>query len=212
MPSLSPANAWTIEAIDVVSGFGEDVRHGSSDRVASSMRKQYRAALREVFEREFAARHSEFVRLKPVRPFYSQDELILCAQRPDGAAHFVIVSPHPSGHEAFTVEVGWSRSGDLPKLTMRPTPGNPRKSVDRQGQVITRLAYVDETIPEFWYIERNPIGLSGEEILAQIANAAKPLTMELAIDRVAQSSEAALDAVWRVGLPFLAQHWDSRGS
>lgn len=168
------------------------------------MKKEYKRALHLGFAREFLAKHPEYMNLTPAKPFFSKDELVLGIKRESGQGHFVILSPHPSGHEAFTIEVGWSMNGEQPRLAMRPSAGDPTVvTADTCDEFVTRLAYLDQNIPEFWYVEQLPFGMSAEQTLRQILESTKPITPEQAIARVQESLSSALAATEAVGLPFL---------
>lgn len=160
----------------------------------------------EAFERAFLALQPDFEKQRPLAPYFSPEELLLRAPRPGGAAHFIILLPHPGGHEAFTVEIGWSKHGEQPKLTVRPTPGDPRRLLGARQDMVTRLAYLDDDVPEFWYLERQSSGLSAEEVLQQIIASTEPLTPEVANERVAGPVKAAIDAIRATGLPFLSEY------
>lgn len=168
------------------------------------MKREYKRALQESFARRFLALHGEFERQRPAKPYFSGDELVLRADGAGGSGCFVIVSPHGSGHDAFTVEVGWSKHGGQPKLSMRPSAGNPfDATIATNDDFVTRLAYLDDKIPEFWYLERPVLGLSEDEMLRQILESTKPLTAEEADARVQVAVREAVEAATRIGVPFL---------
>lgn len=169
------------------------------------MRKEYKRAVHQAFATNFLASHGDFSRQKPLKPYFQSDELVLRAAGADGHAYFVVLSPHGSGHEAFTIEVGWSKHGGQPKLSMRPSAGDPKyAALNTHDDFMTRLSYIDERVPEFWYLERPAFELTGEEVLRQIIESTKSLTPEIADAKARAPVMEALDAIDRVGLPFLA--------
>jgi hypothetical protein len=155
------------------------------------MKKELLRQLRDFFDAFIKQTLPGISSRRPTAPFYRVSELVFGAVSDEGTEFVIIVSPHAGGHEAFTVEVGWSRKGALPRLSMRPSPGNPLDvSALDHDEYVTRLAYLDERVPEFWYLQELPIPPSDLSDLS-LALAAK--------------AEEALEATMSVGIPYLAR-------
>jgi hypothetical protein len=170
------------------------------------MRKEYRQAIHGQFLQEFGRQFPAFSKRKSASTYYSSAELLLGRRSALGTEFLIIVSPHGNGHEAFTVEVGWSKKGDLPRLSMRPSAAPPRSGGALQSdEFVTRLAYIDERIPEFWYLERAIADLSGDDVMRQILESTKPLLAEIAAERVRDAVQQAVGATVAVGIPYLRE-------
>jgi hypothetical protein len=173
--------------------------------MTGEMRKAYAEALRALFSERLAAASPDFAYVRRHGPLVGLpgERAFLRAVSTDVAQWLVLV-PDPK-REAFFLEVGWSRRGRFPQLTMRPSFVRPADA-GREEEVLIRLRELAGENDFGWTIEEPPMGATREDMLAYLIAQAEPLAPEVARARVAPHVEEAL-AMWiRVGRPFLERH------
>ncbi len=132
------------------------------------MRKEYGKVLREAFARRLAERLPRF---KPVRTgsdYLFPGERVFCWAVSGDLHLYVILTPDQRGHDAFTVELGWSRLGRFPELSMRPNIMGPALDGAEfaRDEAVVRLPYLTG-IPEWWTVEEIPDPLTLEALMEQ---------------------------------------------
>ena len=169
------------------------------------MRKQYGRALRELFAEGLAHASPEFEAVRKHEPLVGVpgERAFRRAVSPE-VVQWLVVVPHQQA-EAFFVEVGWSRLGRFPQLTMRPSFVRPADAgpVD---EVLLRLRELAGENDMGWTIEAPPLGGTRDEMLAYMVAQTAPLAPEVARARVAPLVGEALRMWVDVGRPFLGRH------
>jgi len=173
--------------------------------MSGEMRKVYADALRELFAEGLAAVSPNFGFVRRHGPLAGTpgERAYRRAVSRDLLQWLVIVPD--AKREAFFLEIGWSRRGRFPQLTMRPSPVRPGDA-GPQEEVLVRLREVAGEHDFGWTIEEPPMGGTHEDMLAYLVAQAEPLAPDVAWARVAPRVDEAL-ALWiGVGLPFLERH------
>ncbi|AKJ27381.1 hypothetical protein [Caldimonas brevitalea] len=129
-------------------------------------------------------------------------------QRPgeaEGLLFWCVLVPHQN-LEQFTFDIGWSRLGRFPELTMRPSLQRPLEAFGLP-EYFGRLGEVSSGQDLWWEVEpfRAPRGLADLEKMVQ------PIPAETARARVTPVAERALDVLERVGVPYLLEA-EARGA
>jgi hypothetical protein len=166
------------------------------------MRKEYGNALREIFTEVFSR----------VCPFFAlvKKPAILAGVPGERAyrwifnerQHMWVVLVPDQKREAFTIELGWSRLGRFPQLTMRPSFARP-KEAGSEDEYLCRLGELSRGQDWWWVIEELPPDFSQEQFMAYIMAQTKPISPETARSRVSPFVNEAVSEFERFGLPFL---------
>lgn len=169
------------------------------------MRKEYGAALREVFADRLARACPDFI---PARKHSAltgfPGERAFCWRVSQALFQWVVLVPDQK-REAFFVELGWSRKGRFPQLTMRPSGIRPEKA-GPQEEYLCRLGELSRGSDFGWPIEELATDASQDEVLSYIVAQTKPIAAEVARDRVVPRVEEAIRELVEYGLPFLRKH------
>jgi hypothetical protein len=169
------------------------------------MRKEYGAALREVFADRLARACPDFI---PVTKHSAlagfPGERAFCSRVSDALFNWVVLVPDQK-REAFFVELGWSRKGRFPQLTMRPSGTRPEEAGSEE-EYLCRLGELSRGSDFGWLIEELAMEASQDEMLAYIVAQTKPIAADVARDRVVPHVEEALRELVQYGLPFLRKH------
>lgn len=163
------------------------------------MRKEYGKALREEFARQLAQRLPGFQREKARSCYLFPGERAFC-RAVSGELHlYVILTPDLRGHEAFTVELGWSRLGRFPELSMRPNlMGVPEDDAEfTRDEAVVRLPCLTGD-PEWWTVEALPDPPTVEALLEQ----QRKRSPEEAMARVEPLVTQAMDRLESAGAQF----------
>lgn len=169
------------------------------------MRKAYAQALRELFAEGLASASPDFEFVRRHQPLAGipGERAFRRTVSPD-VVQWLIVVPDLK-REAFFLEVGWSRRGRFPQLTMRPSFVRPADA-GPEGEVLVRLRELAGENDFGWTIEEPPMGGNRDDMLAYMIAQTAPLEPEVARARVAPLVEEAL-AMWiELGRPFLERH------
>jgi hypothetical protein len=169
------------------------------------MRKAYAQALRELFDEGLAATSPDFAFVGRHQPLAGVpgERAFRRAISPDVVQWLVLVPDVK--REAFFLEVGWSRRGRFPQLTMRPSFVRPADA-GAEEEVLVRLREVAGEHDLGWVIEEPPMGGSHQDMLAYLVAQTAPLAPEVARARVAPVVAEALSMWAEVGRPFLERH------
>jgi hypothetical protein len=169
------------------------------------MRKAYAQALRELFAEGLAAASPDFEFVRRHQPLAGipGERAFRRTVSPD-IVQWLVVVPDLK-REVFFLEVGWSRRGRFPQLTMRPSFVRPADA-GREGEVLIRLRELAGENDFGWTIDEPPMGGNRDDMLAYLIAQTAPLEPEVARARVAPHVEEAL-AMWiELGRPFLERH------
>jgi len=105
------------------------------------------------------------------------------------------------GHERFdkfTLEIGWSRKGRFPELTMRPSLKRPAEAHE-MSEYMVRLGQVSEGADVWWTVEEFQPPRSVEDLQQSL----QPISAERARAVVEPVAQKALAMLETVGVPYL---------
>ena len=175
------------------------------------MRKEYGKALRDIFAERMQRDHPEWTPVAAPKPWYWSGERVYVQQR--GPMWLVLVlQPNLKDYESFHIEVGWSRLGRVPELSMRPsfaTPGTPEalaceEYVCRLSELVPAAA-TDRELWDGWVVEPFVTAESVEESVAVMAARLEKIGAAEARARVAPHLEDAFGALVAFGIPYLEE-------
>ncbi len=131
-------------------------------------------------------------------------ERAFCSRVSETLLNWVVLVPDQK-REAFFVELGWSRKGRFPQLTMRPSGTRPAEAGSEE-EYLCRLGELSRGGDFGWEIEALAADASQDEMLAYIVAQTRPIAADVARDRVVPHVEEALREIVQYGLPFLRKH------
>ena len=173
------------------------------------MRKEYGAALRDIFTTLLTKACGEFVPVKKHAPLAGYPgERAYCWRVSEVLFNWVVLVPDKD-REVFFVELGWSRRGRFPQLTMRPSALRPGEAAG-QDEFLCRLGELSRDNDEGWAIESLRADATQEDMMAYLVAQTTPVTPEVARGRVTPLVEQAVSELQRFGLPFLRTQGKSR--
>jgi hypothetical protein len=169
------------------------------------LRKEYGAALREVFTQIFTSACPFFALVKKHSALagFQGERAYRCAVT--DSRHLWAVLVPDQKREAFTIELGWSRMGRFPQLTMRPSLARPEE-IGLQHEYLCRLGELSRGEDWWWAIEELPLCASQDQIMAYIIAQTIPISPEVARSRVIPHVKEAVKEFELFGLPFLRAH------
>lgn len=169
------------------------------------MRKEYGSALRELFTEQLSHVCPDFALVKKYAALVrSPGEQAYCCQVSDRLFLWIVLITDQN-REAFFIELGWSRHGRFPQLTMRPSFTLPRHA-ELEDEYLCRLGSLSGGKDFGWVVEELSLEATQEQMMAYILNQTKPLSKEVARSRVIPHIEDALRDLVDYGLPFLNKH------
>jgi hypothetical protein len=169
------------------------------------MRKEYGAALRELFTEllDSACPSFEWVKKPSILAGVPGERAYRWTVTENEHAWVVLVPDQK--REAFAIELGWSRKGRFPQLTMRPSYAHP-KDAGLEDEYLCRLGELARGTDWWWMIEELPLCATQDQIMDYIIAQTKPISPEAARSRVIPHVQEAIEDFERFGLPFLRAH------
>jgi hypothetical protein len=169
------------------------------------MRREYQAALRELFTDGLACACPQFTLVKKHSALAGfPGERAYCWRISESNSLWLVLIPDGK-REAFFVEVGWSKKGRFPQLTMRPSWARPPDAWSEE-EYLCRLGDLSRGNDSGWVVEELRLGATQQEMMAYIAAQTQPISPEVARARVLPRVEEALRELVQYGLPFLSRH------
>jgi len=167
------------------------------------MRKEYRRAVREAFAARVIELCPGFNPVKVSSPLLHSGESIFRWMPCDRLKTFVILVPSPTGHQAFTLEIGWSTAGRFPELSVRPSlvlaAEDPLPIHVEEG--IVRIGDLNDRRDMWWHLPDPAMDSPGD--LEALKSSLEPVSVEEAAETVRPKVDEALDVLVGVGIPFL---------
>ena len=168
------------------------------------MRKEYGQAVRELFAEGMAAAFATWTAVDVPRTHYWSGERAYVEDPGAETWGVVILAPNPKEHDAFDLELGWSRLGRVPQLSVRPSPDEPGGvAVATREEYLCRLSQLVPDRPDGWVIDPRTLSLDPSDIMAALTDRETPLSKEKARETVRPIMAEALDALTHHGLPWL---------
>jgi len=127
----------------------------------------------------------------------------------DSRHAWVVLVPDQK-REAFTIELGWSRKGRFPQLTMRPSFARP-KDAGAEDEYLCRLGELSRGQDWWWTIEELPLDATQDQMMAYIVAQTQPISPETARSRIMPHVQQAVEEFQGFGIPFLRAHLSSGG-
>ncbi len=169
------------------------------------MRKEYGAALRELFTVGLARACPQFTLVKKHSTLAGfPGERAYCWRISETVILWVVLVPDGK-REAFFVELGWSKKGRFPQLTMRPSLARP-PDAGAEEEYLCRLGELSRGNDFGWVVEELRLGATQQEVMAYITAQTQPISPDVARARVLPHAEEALRELVQHGLPFLSRH------
>ena len=166
------------------------------------MRKEYRKAVRERFARGMADRFPHFELTKVDSPILFGGESVFRWEKTNDLHCFVVLVPDLKGRQAFTLELGWSRRGRFPAVSMRPSilysPDDP-VPVDTEEAVV-RLGGLVSGTDLWWSLPDRGLERPGD--LGALEASLERIPGEVARQHARAPVEAALDVLEEHGPPL----------
>lgn len=167
------------------------------------MRKEYRRAATRLLAKTLEERSPGFGRVKVASDLLLGGETVF-RWRPCERVHaFVLLVPHPSGHQAFTLEVAWSARARFPEGTSRPTIFLGLEDPDpvHVPEGILRIGDLDGRKDRWWHLPDPAMERPGD--ITALQESLEPIDAGEAEKRVSSRIAAALESLERSGMPFL---------
>jgi hypothetical protein len=115
--------------------------------------------------------------------------------------------PDRKGREAFTVEIGWSKLGRFPELSMRPSFDTPslRRNEFELDEYVCRLGMLVSGGDYRWELEglENPDSL--EAYMVYLQRKVNPVSPQQAIRVVRPHVKDAMEKLLLHGIPYLEE-------
>jgi hypothetical protein len=169
------------------------------------MRKELSKAVRAEFTAAMGRRLPQFVPVKIDSRYAWPNSRVFRWAYDDVMHFFVEMFFDPKGDDAFTVEVGWSRLGRYPEVSVRP--GFRTGEEFAKAEYWCRLSHLYSATGGFWSLEEPDAapGASGQGSGRSPAIGAglPQIGVEEALTRVAPRVEDAVDKLVVHALPYL---------
>ena len=171
------------------------------------MRKEYGKALRDMFTAEMKSQLPGFVPVKVTSPYIGPGERAFRWVPAEPLHCWILLCPDQKGREAFTVEVGWSRLGRFPELSMRPSSAVPSPGRDELAldEYVCRLGEIVAGGDFWWELESNESPDTQEAYMAYLQAKVTPVSPQEAKRIVQPHVQDALDKLRFHGVPYLEE-------
>lgn len=116
------------------------------------MKQTITRVLRELFVRELAALPISFREQNEKSLYIAPGERVFSYFASDNVRLFIVVVPDRKGGGRFTIEIGWSKLGRFPHLSMRPSPDEPTACGEefRLDEYMCRLGQLEKGGDKWW--------------------------------------------------------------
>jgi hypothetical protein len=169
------------------------------------MRKELARAVRAEFTAALARRLPQFAPVTIKSRYAWPGSRVFRWTRDDSLHFFVELFSDPKGDDSFSVEVGWSRLGRYPEMSIRP--GFITGEELAETEYWCRLSHLYSPMGGFWSLEE-PDDAPGASGLGSgrspaLAAGLPQIPVEEALARVARRVEDAVDKLVVHALPYL---------
>ena len=162
------------------------------------MRKEYGKALRMLFEQHMKRSLPDYVPVKISSIYFTPGDRAFEKKAGNGTSLWISLSINPK-YESFNIEIGWSKLGRWPELSMRPSSIRPNGSSEfAKEEYITRLSFL-WTIDDYWFeIEPFDPNLDLEGIIEKM----KPIKGDKAMKQVTPLVEECFDKISKFAISY----------
>ncbi len=176
----------------------------------TGMRKEYGKALRHLFSAEMKNRLPRFLPVKLSSVYLLPGERAFRWIQAEAIHLWILLCPDQKGREAFTVEIGWSKLGRFPELSMRPSFQTPtaRRDEFALDEYVCRLGMLVSGEDHWWELESLADLDSQEAYLACLQAKVSPVSPEEATRIVRPHVEDAVGKLCLYAVPCLEELHD----
>ena len=162
------------------------------------MRKEYGKVLRGQFDKKLSEDVPDFKHVNVKSKYIFPGERAYAWEVSDKICCWLILVPDQDADLRFTVEIGWSRLGRFPELTMRPsaTLEGKEDKIYTEKECILRLSQLWSNLDPWWGDTKVSIDLT-------------PIPKEKASNAVKELVRESIDKIKEQGLPFLKKAIDT---
>lgn len=171
------------------------------------MRKEYGAALRELFAARMKADLPAWREMPAPKTWFFPGERLYVRDDHPAAWQLIVLQPDMKDHDSFDIEIGWSRWKRVPELSMRPGMEAPdsAEALVRE-EYVCRLSSLmparDQPAPG-WVLDPRTYSTDFNQVLAAMTERQVKLGKEQARARMAPFVDDAFAALSSHGLPWL---------
>lgn len=171
------------------------------------MRKEYGKALRKLFSSEMKRRLPQFVPVKVSSIYILPGERAFCWTPAEPVHLWILLCPDQKDREAFTVELGWSKLGRFPELSMRPSFEAPSSGRDEftLDEYVCRLGMLVSGLDYWWELESLDKLDSQDAYMAYLQAKVSPVSPEEATRIVQPHVEDAVEKLCLYAVPYLKE-------
>lgn len=169
------------------------------------MRKEYSHPLRKQFSAMMAEAHPNFKEIKVKTIYFNPGDRAYEWKLSDGRTCYVILVFHSHGDNLFTIEIGWSKHGRFPELSMRPCIESPdEKGVLNAEEYVCLLQSLTKVYGEerdFWRVGKG-LPVTDEEFFKSL----EPIPEDVAELEAKNALKDVFPLVSEYGIPFLEKY------
>ncbi len=171
------------------------------------MRKEYGAALRELFAARIKAELPSWREIPVPKTWFFPGERLYVRDDHPAAWQVIVLQPDMKDHDAFDIQIGWSRLKRVPELSMRPSmeaPDSP-EALARE-EYVCRLSSLmparDQPAPG-WILDPRSYSTDFNQVMAAMNERQVKLTKEQARAAMMPFLDDAFAVLGGRGLPWL---------
>ncbi|MDM4769189.1 hypothetical protein [Solimonas sp. SE-A11] len=171
------------------------------------MRKEYGAALRELFAARMKAEFPAWREVPAPKTWFFPGERLYVRDDHPAAWQVIVLQPDMKDHDSFDIEIGWSRLKRVPELSMRPSLESPdsAEALARE-EYICRLSSLiparDQPAPG-WILDPRTYSTDFNQIMAAMTERQVKLTKEQARAAMTPFVDEAFAVLGDRGLSWL---------
>jgi len=171
------------------------------------MRKECGKALRELFTAEMKTVLPQFLPVKVSSKYIFPGERAFRWIPVEPVHLWILLVPHHKGGEEFTVEIGWSKLGRFPELSMRPSLPGPSERRDEFAldEYVCRLGMLISGRDYWWEVEHFEFPDSEEAWMAYLQSKVNPLSTQEAIQIVRPRVQDAVEKLRLHAVPYFEE-------
>jgi hypothetical protein len=171
------------------------------------MRKEYGAALRELFAARMKTELPAWRELPAPKTWFFPGERLYVREDHPAAWQVLLLQPDMKDHDAFNIEIGWSRLKRVPELSMRPS-----LEVPDSAEALARDEYacrLGDMLPargqpaSGWILDARTYSTDFNQVMAAMTERQVKLGKEQARAVMLPFVDQAFAALRERGLPWL---------
>lgn len=172
------------------------------------MRKEYGAALRELFAARMKAELPAWREVPAPKAWFFPGERLYQRDDHPAAWQFILLQPDMKDHDSFEIEIGWSRLKRVPELSMRPSMEAPEsaEALAREEYACRLSSLIPGRVREpapGWILDARTYSTDFNQVMAAMTERQAKLSKDQARAAMAPFVDDAIAALRRYGLPWL---------